>query len=75
MKSDYRFLTYKILHQFEKKDDSITDIRNIIFSKITYNRNLRHRTTILVNEIIRYKGRLDLMITFISGRRMKFLIN
>ena len=74
MKSDYRFLTYKILHQFEKKDDSILDIRNKILSKIdTDNRNLRYRITVLANEVIRYKGRLDLMITFISGKRIKYL--
>ena len=73
MKSDYRFLAYKILHQFEKKDDSILDIRNMILSKIPDNRNLRYRTTVLVNEVIRYKGRLDLMITFISGKKIKYL--
>ena len=73
MKSDYRFFTYKILHQFEKKDDSLPKIRNIILSKIPDNKKLRYRITALVNEVIRYKGRLDLMITFISGRKIKYL--
>ena len=69
MKSDYRFLAYKMLLQFEKKNDSIPDIRNMILSKIPDYRNLRYRTTVLANEVIRYKGRLDLMITFISGKK------
>ena len=73
MKSDYRFLTYKMLLQFEKKDDSIPDIRNMILSGIPVYRSLRYRTTVLANEIIRYKGRLDLMISFISGKKIKYL--
>ena len=73
MKSDYRFLTYKILHQFEKNDNSIIDIRNIIFSKMPDNRNLKYRITVLANEVLRYRGRLDLMITSISGKRIKYL--
>ncbi len=73
MKSDYRFLTYKILHQFEIKDDRIVNIRNIILSKIHDDRNLKYRITVLANEVIRYKGRLDLMITFISGKKIKHL--
>ena len=73
MKSDYRFLTYKILHQFEKNDDSILDIRSTTFSKIPDDKNLKYRITVLVNEVIRYRGRLDLMITFISGKRIKYL--
>ena len=73
MKSDYRFFTYRILHQFEKNDDSILEIRNKILSKIPYNTNLKHRITALANEVIRYRGRLDLMITFISGKRIKYL--
>ena len=55
MKSDYRFVTYKILHQFENKDDSILNIRNMILSKIpdTDNKYLRYRTTVLINEVMR----------------------
>ena len=73
MNSDYRFLAYKMLLKFEKKDDSIPDIRNVILSGIPVYRNLRYRTTVLANEVIRYKGRLDLMITFISGKKIKYL--
>ncbi len=75
MKSEYRFLAYKILHQFEEKDDSILNIRNMILSKIpdTDNRYLRYRTTVLINEVMRHKGRLDLMITYTSGKRIKYL--
>lgn len=73
MNSDYRFLAYKMLLKFEKKDDSIPDIRNVILSGIPVYRNLRYRTTVLANEILRYKGRLDLMISFISGKKIKYL--
>ena len=37
------------------------------------NRNLKYRITVLANEVLRYRGRLDLMITSISGKRIKYL--
>ena len=73
MKVDSRAVTYKILFQFEKKNDKIPNIRKFILSKYPKNNELRFRSTVLVNEIVRYRGRLDLMIILISGRKLNYL--
>ena len=73
MKVDSRVVTYKILFQFEKKDDKISNIRKLILSKYPKNNELRFRSTVLVNEIVRFRGRLDLMIILISGRKLNYL--
>ena len=73
MKVDSRAVTYKILFQFEKKDDKIPNIRKLILSKYPKNNELRFRSTVLVNEIVRFRGRLDLMIILISGRKLNYL--
>ena len=73
MKIDSRFIAYNILIQFEKKDIQIPIIRDIIYSKFSLNNKLKQRATVLVNEVIRFRGRLDLMITFISSKRISHL--
>ena len=73
MKVDSRSVAYKILYQFEKKDDNIPNIRKLIFSKYPKNNELKFRSTVLVNEIIRFRGRIDLMIMFVSGRKLNYL--
>ena len=73
MKIDSRSVAFKILYQFEKKNDKIPNIRKLIFSKYPENIKLRFRSTVLVNEIVRLRGRLDLMIMFISGRKLNYL--
>ena len=69
IKVDSRFLAYKILYQFEKGDDKIPDIRKLVFSNYPKKNELKFRSTVLVNEIIRFRGRLDLMIMYISGKK------
>ena len=73
MKVDSRLVAYKILYQFEKGDNKIPDIKKFVFSRYTKKNELKFRSTVLVNEIVRFKGRLDLMIIFISGRKLSFL--
>ena len=73
MKIDSRFIAYNILIQFEKKDIQIPIIRDIIYSKFSLNNKLKQRATVLVNEVTRFRGRLDLMITFISSKKISHL--
>ena len=70
---DSRSFAYKILYQFEKGGNKIPDIRKLVFSNYPKKNNLKFRSTVLVNEIVRFRGRLDLMIMFISGKKLNFL--
>ena len=70
---DSRSFAYKILYQFEKGDNKIPDIRKLVFSNYPKKNELKFRSTVLVNEIVRFRGRLDLMIMFISGKKLRFL--
>ena len=69
---DYRTISYKILYQFEN-NYRISDIKRNILSEFSRNSDLNHRSTVLVNEIVRFKGRLDLMIAYISGKKTRYL--
>ena len=69
---DYRTISYKILYQFEN-NYRISDIKRNILSEFPRNSDLNHRSTVLVNEIVRFKGRLDLMIAYISGKKTRYL--
>lgn len=73
VKVDSRSFAYKILYQFEKGNNKIPDIRKVVFSNYPKKNELKFRCKVLVNEIVRFKGRLDLMITFISGKKLGFL--
>ena len=70
---DSRSFAYKILYQFEKGNAKIPEIRKLVFSNYSKKNQLKSRSTVLVNEIVRFKGRLDLMIMFISGKKLSFL--
>ena len=70
---DSRTITYSILIQFERKDTKIPVIRDAIYAKHTLNNSSKQRATFLVNEVIRLRGRLDLMITFISSKKINHL--
>ena len=73
VKVDSRSFAYEILYQFEKGNNKIPDIRKVVFSNYPKKNELKFRCKVLVNEIVRFKGRLDLMITFISGKKLGFL--
>jgi len=70
MKQDARFLSVKILNRFEKKNEQLSLVRNQVFSSFNPDAQSKSRTLVLTNEIVRLKDRLDLMIEFISGRKM-----
>jgi len=73
IKVDSRSIAFKILYQFEKGENKIPDIRKLVFSKYLKTNELKFRSTVLVNEIIRFRGRLDLMIIYISGKKLSFI--
>ena len=73
MKLDYRIISYKILHIFEHRNESVLNLRKLFLSKISGDKSIVHRSTVLVNEVIRFRGRLDLMISFISGKKIRFI--
>ena len=75
MKSDTRLLTLKILTQFEKNNKQLGIIRNHLFSQYKPDTLVRSRVMALSNEIIRFRGRLDLLIEKISSRSIKRLNN
>ena len=71
MKNDARFVAYKILKRFNAKNRKVSLIINEVFNSCSYDEILKSRSTVLVNDIIRLQGRLDLMIKFISGKNIK----
>ena len=73
MKQAARFLSVKILNRFEKKNEQLRLVRNQVFSSFKPEQASKSRAMVLTNEIVRLKGRLDLMIEFISGRKMERL--
>ncbi len=73
MKQAARFLSVKILNRFEKKNEQLSLVRNQVFSSFKPEQASKSRAMVLTNEIVRLKGRLDLMIEFISGRKMERL--
>ena len=73
IKVDSRSFAYKILYRFEKGNGKIPDIRKLVFSNFSIKNELKFRSTVLVNEIIRFRGRLNLMIVYISGKKLSFL--
>ncbi len=70
MKQDARFLAVTILNRFENKHEQLGLIRNQVFSQFKPEPLSKSRATVLANETVRLKGRLDLMIEFISGKSL-----
>ncbi|MFL2982942.1 MAG: transcription antitermination factor NusB [Candidatus Neomarinimicrobiota bacterium] len=70
MKSDARLLAYKIINQFNS-DKKLELIFDDIFFTCKPDARSRSRTQVLVKEVIRLKGRLDLMIEYVSGKKLK----
>ena len=73
MKQDARFLAVTILNRFENKHEQLGLIRNQVFSQFKPEPLSKSRATVLANETVRLKGRLDLMIEFISGKSLRRL--
>ncbi|MEC9050168.1 MAG: 16S rRNA (cytosine(967)-C(5))-methyltransferase RsmB [Candidatus Neomarinimicrobiota bacterium] len=70
MKQDARFLSLKILNRFEKKNEQLVMSRNQIFSSFKPESIDKSRAMVLTNEIIRLRDRLDVMIEYVSGRKI-----
>ena len=73
MKQDARFLSVKILNRFEKKNEQLVISRNQIFSSFKPESIDKSRAMVLTNEIIRLRDRLDVMIEYVSGRKINRL--
>ena len=73
MKQDARFLSVKILNRFEKKNEQLVMSRNQVFSSFKPESIDKSRAMVLTNEIIRLRGRLDVMIEYVSGRKINRL--
>ena len=73
MRQDARFLSVKILNRFEKKNEQLVMSRNQVFSSFKPESIDKSRAMVLTNEIIRLRGRLDVMIEYVSGRKINRL--
>jgi len=73
MRQDARFLSVKILNRFEKKNEQLVMSRNQVFSSFKPESIDKSRAMVLTNEIIRLRDRLDLMIEYVSGRKINRL--
>ena len=69
MKYDARFLTVKILDRFSNDRKKLDVIIHEAITNLSIDSLTRSRVKVLSNETIRFKGRLEFMIEFISGRR------
>ncbi|MBA65176.1 MAG: hypothetical protein CMG55_05180 [Candidatus Marinimicrobia bacterium] len=70
---DSRFLAFFILKKFEQKDIKITKARDDVFLKYSPKNSFKNRAIVLANEVVRLRARLDLMIEFISNKKIKRL--
>ena len=73
MRQDARFLSVKILNRFEKKNEQLVMSRNQVFSSFKPESIDKSRAMVLTNEIIRLRDRLDVMIEYVSGRKINRL--
>ena len=71
MKNDARELSVKILINFDKTHKQLNEIQNKFFLNNNYNTQVKSRSKVLTNEIIRFKGRIDYIIEQISGKKNK----
>jgi|TARA_B100000287_G_scaffold82999_1_gene75706 16S rRNA (cytosine967-C5)-methyltransferase len=69
MKNDARFLTVKVLNRFNRDQKKLHLIIDEIISSAQIDLLTRSRVRVLSNETIRFKGRLEFMIEYVSGRR------
>ena len=75
MNNSARFLAYKIIKRFDNENSKLDQIIDKIFIKYNPEKDSKYRAKVIANEVIRYKGRLDLMIEYISGRSINNINN
>ena len=69
MKMDARSLAFVILSRFQESTMKIDQIISSTFSKFHLNDQIKGRTKVIVNEVVRLRDRLDLMIEHASNRK------
>ena len=68
---DSRFLSIKILDKFDKENKNLQELRNYFFLKYRLEPVVKYRVMAITNDIIRLKGRLDMLIISVSKRKIK----
>lgn len=71
MEIDSRSLCVKILDKFDKEDKNFQELRNCFFLKYHLQPIIKYRVMAITNDIIRLKGRLDMLIISVSKRKIK----
>ncbi len=73
MKNDARILAYLILNQFEKTNSKLNQIINEVYVKYNPSNNIKSRSVVISNEVVRLRSRLDLMIEHVSGKSINYI--
>ena len=71
MAIDSRFLCIKILDKFDKENKNFQELRNYFFLKHHLQSISKYRVMAITNDIIRLKGRLDMLIISVSKRKIE----
>ena len=71
MAIDSRSLSIKILYKFDKENKNFQEMRNYFFLKYQPEPIIKYRVMAITNDIIRLKGRLDMLIISVSKRKIK----
>ena len=70
MKNGARFLAYEILNQFNNKTN-LDSLIEKVYTKYKPDYLLRSRCRVIVSDVIRLLGRIDLIIKIVSGKNQK----
>ena len=71
MAIDSRSLSIKILNKFDKENKNLQELRNYFFLKYRLEPAVKYKVMAITNDIIRLKGRLDMLIISVSRRKIK----
>ena len=69
MKMDARSLALIILSRFQANTTKIDQIISSTFSQFNVHNQIKGRARVIVNEVVRFRDRLDLMIEYASERK------
>ena len=69
MKMDARLLAFIILSRFQANTTKIDQIISSTFSQFHVHNQIKGRARVIVNEVVRFRDRLDLMIEYASERK------
>jgi len=71
MTIDSRSLSIKILNKFDEENKNFQELRNYFFLKYQLEPIIKYKVMAITNDIIRLKGRLDMLIISVSKRKIK----